>query len=493
MTIEMLSAKTTTTSQPIVSQPPHSVLQRKCSCGSSPGPSSECAECRKKRLLDSPLQAKLLINRPGDRSEREADRMADVIMRMPEPKRPAIQRSYSDCEEEIQRQIEPEEEEEEVLQAKPLVQRRATSQATASTAPPIVSEVLRSSGQPLGATTRSFMESRFGHDFSRVRVHSDTQAAKAARAVNARAYTAGRDVVFGSGQYAPGTLAGQRLLAHEMVHVMQQQEAGGQPGVVQREMIYAAGYARPYKVDEAEIKNAEAGDWSPSSVDFRKSAMNSGGGSGAGTFAKLLKQLEGKHAGSITKLGLIGHSNSVNFGLSGTVKGKDVWFTQPGLINTDTINEKLVTIDNKKLPDRFTGGARIILYGCNNAGSGKGLLDAISRAFKVCVEGFKNEIDFCFKWRPPKPRKDRSRTIYNRGRASYTPPIDLSNPDPLAGLESAEKDCDKFQTDLKNLSPDQKSCVGVPQKKPAEKSSELDIPSPSQATPSEFEQERRNA
>ena len=60
-----------------------SVLQRQCACGGSPGPSGECVQCRKKRLLDSPLQAKLRINQPGDRFEREADRMADVVMRMP--------------------------------------------------------------------------------------------------------------------------------------------------------------------------------------------------------------------------------------------------------------------------------------------------------------------------------------------------------------------------------------------------------------------------
>jgi len=62
-----------------------SVLQRQCACGGSPGPSGECARCRKKRLLGSPLQTKLRINQPGDRFEREADRMADVVMRMPEP------------------------------------------------------------------------------------------------------------------------------------------------------------------------------------------------------------------------------------------------------------------------------------------------------------------------------------------------------------------------------------------------------------------------
>src|SRR5205085_3153068 len=73
-------------------------------------------------------------------------------------------------------------------------------------------------------TTRTFMEPRFGHDFSRVRVHADGRAAESARSVNALAYTVGEDLVFGAGQYAPGTSAGKRLLAHELSHVVQQEQ-----------------------------------------------------------------------------------------------------------------------------------------------------------------------------------------------------------------------------------------------------------------------------
>src|SRR2546426_7573479 len=88
--------------------------------------------------------------------------------------------------------------------------------------PPIVHEVLNSPGQPLDESTRAFMEPRFRHDFSRVRVHTDSQAAESARAVNALAYTVGPDIVLGADQYKPGTLAGRRLLAHELTHVLQQ-------------------------------------------------------------------------------------------------------------------------------------------------------------------------------------------------------------------------------------------------------------------------------
>jgi hypothetical protein len=87
--------------------------------------------------------------------------------------------------------------------------------------PPIVHDVLRSSGQPLDQGTRAFMEPRFGHDFSRVRVHTDSQAARSSQAVNALSYTVGQHVVFDAGQYRPNTLSGRQLVAHELVNVME--------------------------------------------------------------------------------------------------------------------------------------------------------------------------------------------------------------------------------------------------------------------------------
>ena len=101
-------------------------------------------------------------------------------------------------------------------------QRSPVDQAATTTVPSIVHEVLSSPGQPLDTATRSFMEPRFGHDFDKVRVHTDAKAAESARAVNARAYTMGRDVVFGSGQFAPATDKGRQLLSHELTHVLQQ-------------------------------------------------------------------------------------------------------------------------------------------------------------------------------------------------------------------------------------------------------------------------------
>jgi Domain of unknown function (DUF4157) len=102
-------------------------------------------------------------------------------------------------------------------------QHNSSPSAPVSGVPTIVDDVLRSPGQPLDAGTSAFMEPRFGYDFSQVRVHTDAQAAESARAVNALAYTVGRNVVFGAGQYAPETSEGQRLMAHELSHVVQQQ------------------------------------------------------------------------------------------------------------------------------------------------------------------------------------------------------------------------------------------------------------------------------
>lgn len=89
-------------------------------------------------------------------------------------------------------------------------------------APSIALEVLRLPGEPLDPSTRAFFEPRFGHDLSQVRVHTDTKAAESVHAVNALAYTLGNDVFFGGGKYAPQTMAGKQLLAHELAHTIQQ-------------------------------------------------------------------------------------------------------------------------------------------------------------------------------------------------------------------------------------------------------------------------------
>lgn len=104
---------------------------------------------------------------------------------------------------------------------------RERHRAGSAPVPPFVHDVVRGPGLALDGGTRAFMESRLGHDFGQVRVHADSRAADSARAIDARAYTVGHDIVFGAGQYAPGTSHGVRLMAHELAHVAQQRESSG--------------------------------------------------------------------------------------------------------------------------------------------------------------------------------------------------------------------------------------------------------------------------
>ena len=181
------------------------LLQRKCACGSPTASlTGECAQCKTKNFL----QAKLTIGASNDPLEKEADRVADQVLAAP---------AHSA-----------------VSGARPRIERiqRHTGQATEGkdTAPPSVDSVLASPGSPLGPALRQDMEQGFGHDFSRVRVHSDAAAGQSAREVNAHAYTVGHNVVFGAGRYEPGTHEGRRLIAHELTHVVQQSDAAALGG-----------------------------------------------------------------------------------------------------------------------------------------------------------------------------------------------------------------------------------------------------------------------
>lgn len=125
---------------------------------------------------------------------------------------------------------------------------------TRSQVPAIVHDVLRSPGQPLDATTRAFLEPRFGRDFSHVRIHSDEVAGRSAQEVNAQAYTVGKDIVFGSGRFAPETQKGRHLLSHELTHVIQQ---SGHPTTTLQRQPAAGGAAATVSQEEQE------GDLSP--------------------------------------------------------------------------------------------------------------------------------------------------------------------------------------------------------------------------------------
>jgi hypothetical protein len=194
------------------------------------------------------LQAKLTVSNPCDIYEQEADRVADDVLRMPEPAvaiartpAPHIQRLCPGCEQELNRQPL---EEEEPLQTKPLMpggaqqrapqeeeellQARSETDGTPAVGPDVEDAIhaLPGRGSPLPESVRSFMEPRLHADFSAVRVHTDSHAHDLARAVNAQAFTFGRDVVFAAGHYAPESERGKHLIAHELTHVVQQGGAG---------------------------------------------------------------------------------------------------------------------------------------------------------------------------------------------------------------------------------------------------------------------------
>lgn len=260
-------AKTASAPTPSFAPLRYGLLERKSAFGSTPGLTGEFLGSRGRPLVSQPplIQAKLTIGQPNDRYEQEADRVADLLMRMPDPG--------------LQRQVEPEEEEkEETLQAKPLavqitplVQRQIepeeeeeeeeepiqTKQAGGQTSRPGLSQEaqihhLRGGGQPLPESMRAFFEPRFGHDLSQVRIHTDAQSAETTRDVRAKAYTVGQDIVFGSGQYAPRTAAGKRLLAHELTHVVQQtRREPGAPNMLQRQVNFDADFTNISPTDGA--------------------------------------------------------------------------------------------------------------------------------------------------------------------------------------------------------------------------------------------------
>jgi hypothetical protein len=172
------------------------------------------------RLLNSGgIQAKLQISQPRDAYEQEADRVADQVMRMPDPR---VQRTCAASE----------------AGATPCRScggKAASGQCKAdheNQAEPVSAARNNfvdnlGSGRALDRETRAFFESRFGADLGDARVHSGEQAAAISKSVNAKAFTVGRSIAFGSGEYAPGTAMGRKLLAHELTHVLQQK--GGLP------------------------------------------------------------------------------------------------------------------------------------------------------------------------------------------------------------------------------------------------------------------------
>ena len=175
------------------------------------------------------IQAKPTADKTSDSYEQEADSVAEQVVHAQEPKLEPSCACGGTCPQCQNHQ-------------KPLQMKRVEhSSGIEAYAPPIVQEVLQSSGKPLDVNTRNFMESRFGYDFGAVRIHDDPKAAKTAEEVSARAYTVGHHITMNNSQYSPQTREGRKLLAHELTHVVQQ---AGSPKSVQRQ---AEGAAKPSK------------------------------------------------------------------------------------------------------------------------------------------------------------------------------------------------------------------------------------------------------
>ncbi|MBM9613176.1 DUF4157 domain-containing protein [Desulfobulbus rhabdoformis] len=180
---------------------------------------------------DGLLQTKLDISSPGDACEQEADSVANQVMQASESgkkaRSPLQGRGGGSAAATSENMICRMSAEEDELPGK--VQRTATPSQT-NTMPPHVDakiqQVLRSGGKRFDGDTRSFMESRFGRDFSQVKIHANQQAEQVAQALQAKAFTLGQDIVFGAQEYAPSSWEGRHLIAHELAHVVQQQSGG---------------------------------------------------------------------------------------------------------------------------------------------------------------------------------------------------------------------------------------------------------------------------
>jgi hypothetical protein len=175
------------------------------------------------------VQTKLRVNAPNDRYEQEADRIGDQVAggrsvnaaAISSVASGALQRTCScggsgECDECRKKKEEG------------MVQRKSLDSALSASADPVTSAV-SGSGRTMSRDVRGFFEERMGTSFDHVRIHDDATAAESARSLNARAYTTGKDIVFGAGEYRPETESGNRLLAHELVHVVQQGGIQGGP------------------------------------------------------------------------------------------------------------------------------------------------------------------------------------------------------------------------------------------------------------------------
>jgi hypothetical protein len=230
--------------------PSHQQIVQACGC-------EKCTKCEEEEKARSTkkngsVQHKLTISQPGDHYEREADQVAEQVMNMKqvggleeETKRftpPAISRwmggsteddvardQGGETSDESQQQQAPEEttpENEESMDLSSLLSLKGRSNRNQAPSEKVTSQInsMHGTGEPLGKDLRGFFEARFQHDFSKVRIHTDSRAADTTKSLNAKAFTVGEDIAVSPEEYKPETTVGRKLLAHELTHVVQQSQ-----------------------------------------------------------------------------------------------------------------------------------------------------------------------------------------------------------------------------------------------------------------------------
>jgi hypothetical protein len=216
------------------------------------------------------------------------------------------------------------------------------------------------------------------------------------------------------------------------------------------ELFFAKSYPAPPYGPGAEVALAMAGNWSPASQDFAATATRSGGGTGVGTLDDILAAIGKKSVGSLDELGIIAHAHASFFALAGTVLTSgphlpDVTFARGSLVDAAGLQGKQAPIDAVK--GRFARGAPIVRYGCH-AGLDDALLQALARAFGVCVYGFAHAVAYLLEWNLS------SQVVLARGKtfldASGMVAAGLATPGSVA------------RNDIHQLTPDKQSSASCP-------------------------------
>jgi hypothetical protein len=413
----------------------------------------------------APIQAKLVVGAPDDKYEKEADRIADEVMRMPDPR---LQRSCSTCAEDeqkvrtkpladqitplVQRQADPTEEEEEIQpkleissiqrqpedpedEEEPIQAKRDEPGALgvpARTADLI--RGLRGRGRFLSSSERGFFEPRFGRSLGSVRLHRGPVAESTSHTLRARAYTHRQNIALGRSSGGVETRDGRRLLAHELVHTIQQGAVAPGRATVQRRgrkptgrrprapapgkkktpkprsashlVLFAAGYpSRVGRSVASEVRAVDGGYWMPSSRDFHATAAGTGATPYACKMGRDIQWIE--RFKNIRRVSLIGHGGPGFFRFSASSSG----VLDPSLLNRCAASARYKGINWRT---RFKTGATWTYY-CCNTGAKASLLQATASAYGVKACGFKQMLE----WRIRYSGSGKTAKITRRGEVAY--------------------------------------------------------------------------